>query len=273
VALVLQKPVPSRRFRCNSDDMKYWMLLATPLLGCAVADTGARAGPQIVEATGTEADKCEVSISGKIFEISPAAFSEMAKDRQVLITASPATAYECVTVILDELNDLRIQAAIDETSWENLTSVERGRKKLQQDLAGESGHPEAQPFDRERDAKVDLDWALDKAKKSGNLAIVIMGANWCHDSRALSGWFASPRFARMISDQYELIYVDVGYKDRNIDIAQRFGFERIKGTPTVLVLSHDGKLLNQISAPSWRNAASRNEDDIFNHFDKFDPEI
>lgn len=253
--------------------MKYWMLLAVPLLGCAAKDNNASAGPQIVEAKGIEADKCAVSISGKVTEISPAAFSEIAKDRQVLITASPATAYECVTDILDNLNDLRVPAVIDETAWENLASVKRGRKKLQQDLAGESGHPEARPFDRARDANVDLDRALDKARKSGNLAIVILGANWCHDSRALSGWFASPRFARMISGQYELIYIDVGYKDRNIDIAQRFGIERIAGTPTVLVLSPDGKLLNQKTAPSWRNAASRSEDDIFNYFAKFDPEI
>lgn len=230
------------------------------------------AGPQIVEAKGIEADKCEVSISGNATEISPAAFSELAKDRQVLITASPVTAYECVTDILDGLNDLRIQAAIDETSWENLTSVERGRKKLQQELAGESGHPEARPFDRARNANVDLDRALDKAKKSGNNVLLVMGANWCHDSRALSGWLASPRFKRLVADQYELVFVDVGNKDRNIDIAQNFGMERIKGTPTVLVVSPEAEHLNPKTAPTWRNAASRSEDEIFSYFAKFEVE-
>ncbi len=99
-----------------------------------------------------------------------------------------------------------------------------------------------------------------------------MGANWCHDSRALAGWLAEPRFAAMLDAKYELVYVDVGYKDRNIDIAQRFGLDAIKGTPTVLVLSSGGALLNRRSAPKWRNAASREEDDIFAYFDEFSPE-
>ena len=77
----------------------------------------------------------------------------------------------------------------------------------------------------------------------------------------------------MLQEKYELVYVDVGYKDRNIDIAQRFGIKAIEGTPTVLILSADGVLLNRKSAPKWRNAASRTEADIFAYFDQFVPEL
>ena len=69
--------------------------------------------------------------------------------------------------------------------------------------------------------------------------------------------------------KYETVYIDVGHRDKNIDIAQRFGIAEIKGTPTVLVLSPDGKLLNPDSAPTWRNAASRSEDDVFAYFEGF----
>jgi thiol-disulfide isomerase/thioredoxin len=134
-------------------------------------------------------------------------------------------------------------------------------------------HPESQPFDQEADASALIDAALARAQFSEKRVIVVMGANWCHDSRGLAGWFAEPRFDAMLKPKYEIVYVDVGYKDRNIDIAKRFGVKAIKGTPTVLVLSADGALLNRRSAPKWRNAASRTEEDIFTYFAQFSPEL
>ena len=137
----------------------------------------------------------------------------------------------------------------------------------------ETSHPEARPFDESVNAGEQVDAALARAQLSGKRVIVVMGANWCHDSRGLSGWFAEPRFAAMLDAKYELVYVDVGMKDRNIDIARRFGIKSIKGTPTVLVLSSGGDLLNPKSAAQWRNAASWTEEDIFTYFDQFLPEL
>ncbi|MEO9914075.1 thioredoxin family protein [Parasphingorhabdus sp.] len=137
----------------------------------------------------------------------------------------------------------------------------------------EADHPEARPFESESDASSQVDAALARSLSSDRRVIVVMGANWCHDSRGLAGWFAEPRFAAMLQEKYELVYVDVGFKDRNIDIAQRFGIKSIKGTPTVLILSPRGALLNRKSAPKWRNAASREEEDIFSYFDRFVPEL
>jgi thiol-disulfide isomerase/thioredoxin len=132
-----------------------------------------------------------------------------------------------------------------------------------------SEHPEARPFDSKEDAKAKVDAALSRAKAGNRLALIVMGANWCHDSRALAGWFATPRFAGMIASRYELVYVDVGYRDRNLDIARRFGFKELKGTPTVLIVDGSGKLLNKKDAPRWRNAASRREDAIYRAFAEF----
>ena len=135
-----------------------------------------------------------------------------------------------------------------------------------------ANHPEARPFDQSANATEQVNAALARARISGKRVIVVMGANWCHDSRGLAGWFAQPGFAAMLEPKYEIVYVDVGQKDRNIDIARRFGIKSIKGTPTVLVLSTRGKLLNRKSAPKWRDAASREEEDIFAYFDQFSAE-
>jgi thiol-disulfide isomerase/thioredoxin len=140
----------------------------------------------------------------------------------------------------------------------------------------EAEHPEARPFDEARPALADVAMALARAAINRKRVLLVMGANWCHDSRGLAGWFEIPRFADMLERRYELVFVDVGHpqegEGRNIDIAQRFGIDEITGTPTVLVLSPEGALLNPETAPTWRNAASRTEDEIFTYFDAFEPE-
>ncbi len=137
----------------------------------------------------------------------------------------------------------------------------------------EAEHPEAKPFEKKAKASENVDAALARAVAADKRVLLVMGANWCHDSRGLAGWFEQPRFAEMLKPKYEIVYVDVGHRDRNIDIAQRFGIDKIVGTPTVLILSPRGALLNPKSAPTWRNAASRDEDDIFSYFYQFTPEL
>ncbi|WP_086608562.1 thioredoxin family protein [Erythrobacter donghaensis] len=128
-------------------------------------------------------------------------------------------------------------------------------------------HPEARLYVPEADAASDVDAALARAAASGKRVLLVMGGNWCHDSRALAGWLETPRFAALIAERYEVVYVDVGVpqtgEGRNLDIAQRFGLDEFPGTPALLVLTAKGELLNRDTAASWRNAASRSEDAIF----------
>jgi hypothetical protein len=72
------------------------------------------------------------------------------------------------------------------------------------------------------------------------------------------------------------VYVDVGVpqtgRGRNLDIAKRFGIRKVKGTPLVLIVSPDGRLLNsKKDAASWRNAASRSDDEVYRYFAEFTP--
>ncbi|MGN6819905.1 MAG: thioredoxin family protein [Sphingomonas sp.] len=127
-------------------------------------------------------------------------------------------------------------------------------------------HPEARPFGDPDRAGRDVAEALARAKANGHRVILVFGANWCHDSRALAGWFATPRFAAMLGSRYEIVWIDVGQKDRNLDLARRFGLDGIKGTPTVLMLDSTGKPLNLADAPRWHDASTRKEDKIYRYF-------
>jgi hypothetical protein len=130
-----------------------------------------------------------------------------------------------------------------------------------------SAHPEARLYAPEADAKSDVEGALARAAVSGKRVLLVLGANWCHDSRALAGWLESARFAKLRAAHYEAVFVDVGVpqnsEGRNLDIAARFGLAEVMGTPVLLVLTAQGRALNLDTAASWRNAASRSEDEIF----------
>ena len=134
---------------------------------------------------------------------------------------------------------------------------------------GARHHDEPTPYSETADAWSDVKATLTSAKLDKKMSIIAMGANWCHDSRALAAQFEKDRFQSMIKAHYKLVYVDVGQKDRNIDIAQYFGVDDIVGTPTVFVVSPDGNVLNLETAPTWRNAASRSEEEIFRYFRGF----
>lgn len=128
-------------------------------------------------------------------------------------------------------------------------------------------HPEARAYAVRADAMGDVDAALGRAAASGRRVLLVMGGNWCHDSRALAGWLETARFAALVAASYELVFVDVGVpqtgEGRNLEIARRFGVIEFPGTPALLVLTPEGQLVNGATASGWRNAASRSEQAIF----------
>lgn len=128
-------------------------------------------------------------------------------------------------------------------------------------------HPEAKSYAVTPDAMADVDAALARAAAGGKRVLLVMGANWCHDSRALAGWLETPRFAALVAERYELVFVNVGLPQtgdgHNLAVAQRFGLADFPGTPALLVLTADGQAVNLATAQSWRNAASRSEEAIY----------
>lgn len=135
----------------------------------------------------------------------------------------------------------------------------------------DNDHSVARPYDPQRDAMADVEAALSRAKGRGVNTIIVMGANWCHDSHGLAGHLASARFHDLLRANYEVVYVDIGVpqdgKGRNLDVAARFGVTDISGTPNVLVISPNGTLLNTPDdARSWRDADSRDADDVYDYF-------
>lgn len=128
-------------------------------------------------------------------------------------------------------------------------------------------YPEAESYLVSEDAMGDVDAAVARAGESGKRVLLVMGANWCHDSRALAGWLESERIGALVAERYELVFVNIGMPQRgdghNLGIARRFGLDDLPGTPNLLVLTAEGELVNADTATTWRNAASRSGDAIY----------
>jgi hypothetical protein len=133
-------------------------------------------------------------------------------------------------------------------------------------------HPEARSFTVSENAMADVDAALARAAASGKRVLIVMGANWCHDSRALAGWLETQRFAELVAARYELVFVNIGMPQtgdgHNLGIARRFGLDELPGSPNLLVLTPQGIPVNADTATTWRNAGSRGEEAIFEELER-----
>ena len=150
--------------------------------------------------------------------------------------------------------------------------------------AGEVAAPIAAPsapqpstlyYPVDADAHKVFDNALAHAAANKARAVIVFGADWCHDSRALGRVLTSAAFKSEFGNRFEVTFIDIGRpqtgKGRNLDLVQRLGVENLKSTPALFVLRGDGKLLNgKKDAVSWRNAESRGADKVLAWFRGFD---
>ena len=107
-------------------------------------------------------------------------------------------------------------------------------------------YPLPAPYDPKRDARRDVDAALARAKASGKPVLIDFGANWCVDCRVLAGVLELPEMRSWVASKFELVQVDIGRFDRNLDIARRFGVTELGAVPALFVIDpRSGKLRNK----------------------------
>jgi thiol-disulfide isomerase/thioredoxin len=104
-----------------------------------------------------------------------------------------------------------------------------------------AGQPDIYPAPEQ--AQPDLDAALKVAAKSHQHIILDFGGNWCPDCHALDIYFHEPENLPLLEKNYILVHVNIGRRDQNLDLAERYGIPLSKGVPALAVLDAHGKLL------------------------------
>ena len=122
------------------------------------------------------------------------------------------------------------------------------------------------PYDESADAKAAVKQALSAAKVNQVPVLVIFGANWCEDCRALDRALKSGKNAELIAREFKVVKVDVGDFDRNLDLAAAYGNPIKKGIPAAVVLSPDNKVLYATRAGELAYARRMSESGIYDFF-------
>lgn len=108
--------------------------------------------------------------------------------------------------------------------------------------------PKAPVYDVKADGKADVARAVAAAKKHERRVLVQWGANWCGWCKLLHATSSSDgALAKELLYEYEVVRVDVGQFDKNLDLAESLGAgpEALKkaGIPYLTILDADGKPL------------------------------
>ncbi|RYD56947.1 MAG: thioredoxin family protein [Sphingomonadales bacterium] len=115
--------------------------------------------------------------------------------------------------------------------------------------------PLAAPYDPAANPRAAIAAATERARKSGKRLLIDFGANWCIDCRVFASVVELPEMRPWIARHFELVTVDVGQFDRNLDIAARYGIS-LEAVPAIFVVNpQTGKLLNRAEVLSLGDAS------------------
>lgn len=117
------------------------------------------------------------------------------------------------------------------------------------------------PYDETADAKAHVAAARARARASHKLLLIDLGGNWCLDCRLLAGTMELPQLRAFLARHYEIVTVDVGRFDRNLDIARHYGLTDHfgGGVPSVLIVDpRTDKLRNAGRTAALADARSLN---------------
>ena len=120
------------------------------------------------------------------------------------------------------------------------------------------------------DPVADLAAKLESARQSHKRLLVVMGGNWCHDSRALASRLFSEPLSATINQHYEILFVDVGYLEKGRDVITSLGIPVYYATPTLLIVDPvSGLVVNAQDRHQWAEAASISMEDSLAYFRQY----
>jgi thioredoxin 1 len=111
-------------------------------------------------------------------------------------------------------------------------------------------------YQDEAETRAGIEAARARAGEQGKRVAVVFGAGWCPDSRALDAALEHPLVAPIVEPAFVIVKVDVGKRDRNLDLMAEYGMDVHNGIPAVAVLEPDGTLVDAQRKGELRTARS-----------------
>jgi len=113
-----------------------------------------------------------------------------------------------------------------------------------------------------------VEQTLTLAKSQNKKALLVLGAQWCHDSKGLAKNFSTPQMQKILIDNYQTLFIDVGYLEKGFDVVQHFNLPVYYGTPTVMVIDPNStEILNRSTMQKWLSADQVELNEYVRYFD------
>jgi thioredoxin 1 len=130
-------------------------------------------------------------------------------------------------------------------------------------------------YDEKADARQQIATAVANAARtnspSKNNILLVFGANWCADCRALDAHMGKPELASIIERSFVVVKVDVGRMDKNLDLAEKYGVPVKRGIPALAVLDSRGRLLYAQDQGQFADARHMTYESFKAFFEKWKP--
>ncbi|MDA8696334.1 thioredoxin family protein [Gammaproteobacteria bacterium] len=122
------------------------------------------------------------------------------------------------------------------------------------------------PYNGEEYSAEQINDFLDETLQQSKQPILIFGGNWCPDCRILDGTLQLPTIKKFMNKNYNIMHIDIGRYDKNMELISYFGIPKEKGVPRVLVFDKNKIIINKKSTKEWTTARDRRKQEVFDYF-------
>lgn len=107
--------------------------------------------------------------------------------------------------------------------------------------------------------------SLEEANRLNRKLIVVFGADWCPDCKALDGIFQETEPKALLSQNFLVFKVDVGRFDKNLSLNDTLGNPIQNGIPALVVIDPSGKILTSTKGGEFSNASKMTKEQVLEY--------
>ena len=99
-----------------------------------------------------------------------------------------------------------------------------------------------QIYPADSDPAATINQAISSAQENDKAVLVIFGADWCGDCRALHDLMKANPVKKTVSTNFEVVHVDVGNWDKNEGVRKIFGYPAENGIPSLVIMDNSASV-------------------------------